>query len=433
MTSRIVVIGGGIGGVTAALRLAEAGHQVTVVERGDQLGGLVSSLTVGGTPLECYYHHVFPHEDGIRALIDEVGLGDRLAWVPSSLGVFTAGRLWPFTTPRDLIRFRPLPWRDRLHLGVGALRVPRIKDWRQLDGVSALDWLRRLTGRRATEVIWSPLLDAKFGAAAQTVPAAWMWARLTQRAGARHRGGEQLGYLRGGFRQLFDALTARLVAAGAEIRTGTCVTSVVVTDGRVTGVETTGGSLAADAVLYAGAQPALSPLVPEEHRDPRWTMTAGLGVLCVVVELARPVSDTYWTNVCDPALPFCALVEHTNLMPAGDYGGRHVVYLSRYLVGDEPSALADPAAEAARWVEALRATWPHIAAEDVLAVHPFRAHYAAPLVRIGHASRVTPLRAALPGLYVATTAQIYPDDRGMDQGVKLAERVVSVMRADLTA
>ena len=109
---RVVVVGGGIAGASAALRLAQGGAQVVVLESGDRLGGLVVSFQVGGTPLECFYHHVFPHEHHILGLIDELGLSGRLAWFQSSVGVLSEGRLWPFTSPVDLLRFGPLPPRS---------------------------------------------------------------------------------------------------------------------------------------------------------------------------------------------------------------------------------------------------------------------------------------------------------------------------------
>ena len=107
-----VVIGGGIAGATAALRLARSGEQVTLLEAGDALGGLVVSFGIGGTPLECFYHHVFPHEHEVIALLRELGL--ELSWLPSSVGVLTDGRLWPFTGPVDLLRFGPLSPLQRL-------------------------------------------------------------------------------------------------------------------------------------------------------------------------------------------------------------------------------------------------------------------------------------------------------------------------------
>jgi protoporphyrinogen oxidase len=413
----VAVIGGGIAGATAALRLAEAGVDVTVLESSDRLGGLVVSFSVGGTSLECFYHHVFPHEQDMLALIEELGLGSSFEFLRSTVGILAEGRLWPFTSPVDLLRFGRLPVPDRIRTGVGGLRLQRDADWEALDALPAIDWLRSATGERAVEAVWWPLLRAKFGPAASEVPAAWMWARFQQRRGARRGGTERLGYLRGGFAQVFERLDDRLRRAGADVRTATSAVSVVIEDGEVHAVETTQGDVKADAVLYTGTLPGITRLVPERLQDPRWK-APGLGVLCVVLETDAPLSSIYWTNVCDPTLPFGGIIEHTNLVPATDYGGRHVVYLSRYFTAEEPVASADPRAEASRWVAALARGHPGFDPGTVRAVHPFRTPYAAPLVRIGYRSTIPPLRSHLPGLYVCTTAQIYPQDRGMSEGVR---------------
>jgi protoporphyrinogen oxidase len=299
----------------------------------------------------------------------------------------------------------------------------RTPHWEPLDDRPALDWLAATTGPAAARELWAPLLRAKFGPAADTVPAAWMWGRFEQRKAARDRGGEKLGYLRGGFRQLFDALHDELTAAGVEVRTGVRVSSLDLQEDRVRGVVTDTGAVPADVVLFTGGMPGLFGLVPERHHDSRWN-PRGLGVLCVVVEASRPATDVYWTNVCDPRLPFGGLIEHTNLLPAADYGGRHVFYLSRYFTHEEPVAQADPHDEARRWLAALAQRYPAFDPATVLAVHPFRTPYAAPLVDLGYGRRMAPFRTSLDGLFVCTTAQIYPHDRGMNEGIVMGSRVV---------
>ena len=426
---RVVVVGGGIAGATAALRLAQGGASVTLLERSTRLGGLVVSFELAGTPLECFYHHVFPHETEIQELITELGLADRLAWLPSSVGIYTAGRVWPFTSALDLLRFGPLPPLDRVRAGVGALRLRRASEWEPLDRVRAVDWLEALTGRRVTDTVWRPLLHQKFGTAADDVPAAWMWGRLQQRSGGRRAGRERLGYLRGGFRQLFDAMERRLRDLGVDLRMESPVRRIV-GDDRVEGVELGDGEIvAADAAVYAGTQSGLAGLVPAPFVDPRWSAVDDLGAVCVVLQLARPLQDLYWVNVCDESLPFGGIIEHTNLVPSADYAGSHVVYLSRYFTQDEPLATVDLEAESSRWVSLLGDRFPGVR-DSLVQVHPFRTRAAAPLVFTGYRDTLAPERAAMPGLYSCTTAQIYPQDRGMSEGVKRATAVAASVLAD---
>ena len=433
MKRRVIVVGGGIGGSAAALRLLRGGAEVVVVERAERLGGLVTSFEVAGTPLEMFYHHIFPTEREIRSLISDLGLSERLGWFRSSVSIFTGGRIWPFTSPLDLLRFRPLPVVDRFRMGIGSIRLTRDRDWMPLDRITARDWLTAATSRRASRVVWEPMLRSRFGPAAEDVPAAWMWGRFRQRAGARRGGRERLGYLRGGFLRLFDALENRLEREGAELRLGTEVRRICIDDGRVRGVELAGGVEEADAVLFAGTLPGLPRLVPADRLDERWASAEGLGAVCVILELARPVGPAYWTNVCDPEVPFGGVIEHTNLVPPSDYAGRHVAYLSRYFTGDEPLATADLDDVRDSWIGVLEERFPRFAASAILAAHRFRTPYAAPLPRVGHLDRIPPVRAHIPGLFLATTAQIYPQDRGMNEGIRLAERAAAEILADTPA
>lgn len=427
----VVIVGGGIAGAAAALRLAQAGREVVLFEAGERLGGLVVSFEIGGTPLECFYHHIFPHESHVRGLIDELGLTPKLQWLPSSMGVLTGGKLWPFTTPLDILRFGPMTLPERIRMGIGGLRLQRWKDWQSLDEVPAREWLTNATGPAAVRELWDPLLRAKFGAAAPEVPAAWMWGRFEQRRGARKGSGEKLGYLRGGFRQLFDALAARLESVGVEIRTGSRASAVKVDGDRVVGVTGDGGEVETDAVLYTGAMPAITRLVPAEHLDPKWAQAEGMGVVCSVIETDRPVTDFYWTNVCDPAVGMGAIIEQTNLVPPSDYGGRHVTYLGRYFTSAEQEiASADPRVLTEQWLDNLTVAYPRFDRSSVTAIHPFKTPYAAPLVTLGYSKRIPDRRAALQGLYIATTAQIYPADRGMSEGIRLGSEAAESIQED---
>lgn len=424
---RVVVIGGGMGGLAAARRLAAGGARVTVLEASRTLGGLVEDFEVAGTSLEQYYHYLIPGEPDILELLDELRLGQLVEWFPSTIGVLVEGRVWSFTTPVDLLRFRPLPLVDRLRAGIGALRLGSIRDWRELDVVTAREWLTSLTSQAVTDVVWDPLLRAKFGSAADTVPAAWMWGRLQQRRGARRRTGEELGYLVGGFQVLVDALAGSLRAAGVDIRTGTRAARLVVEDGRVAGVEAGEGVIPADRVLFTGALPRLAPLVPDEAVDARWTSAEGLGCAVVILELSRPLTREFWTNVCDRAIPFGGIIEHTNLVPTSWYGGRHVVYLSRYFTAGERVGTQDLDELADEWLGACEHLFDGFDRDQVLGRHCFRTPYAAPLVTTPYLPRIPPAEADLPGLWLATTAQIYPQDRGMSEAIKRGQQVAAAM------
>ena len=57
---RVGVVGGGVLGVSLALRLAQAGAKVTVIERGPGLGGLAGTMDFGGHRVDRFYHVITP-------------------------------------------------------------------------------------------------------------------------------------------------------------------------------------------------------------------------------------------------------------------------------------------------------------------------------------------------------------------------------------
>src|SRR5689334_16375989 len=130
-------------GLAAAHRLAKQGVQVDVYERWPGLGGQVATVDIGAAePVERYYHHLFTSDRHIARLYDELGMGADLEWYPSRVGMHAEGRTYPFVSPMDLMRFRPLSPLGRLRLGLGTLRLMRRDDHTQFEEVTAAEWIR---------------------------------------------------------------------------------------------------------------------------------------------------------------------------------------------------------------------------------------------------------------------------------------------------
>src|SRR5207244_10749909 len=92
-TASVGVLGGGALGLGAALRLAQAGRRVTLIEREPQLGGLASGFSVGPSHLEKFYHHIFRTDTTIIGFIRELGLEGRLLWGQPNTSTLSRGRI----------------------------------------------------------------------------------------------------------------------------------------------------------------------------------------------------------------------------------------------------------------------------------------------------------------------------------------------------
>ena len=273
---RIAVVGAGVGGLAAAIELAHAGHAVTVLEQGDAPGGKCARVVRGdfrwdAGPSLLTMPYVF------QALFAATGRRSRMS---SSCCASSRSRATPSPTA---VRSSCPPTCPRALDALEAWSPGAGSDWARFLGTCAAMW-RASEAVLAGEPPWPPrrptaaepmpdprdalrirpgwtlrglarahardprlrMIIERFatyaGADPRRAPAALAVAGYVEHAfGAWHP--------RGGLYELVRALVRRLESLGGEVRLGTRVERIAVRDGRVRGVETAAGTLAADAVV----------------------------------------------------------------------------------------------------------------------------------------------------------------------------------------
>jgi protoporphyrinogen oxidase len=450
---RIAVLGAGVCGLVAARRLALSGHVVDVYERWPGLGGQAATLDVGeGHRLERYYHHLFTSDRHIAALFEELGMPDAIEWRPSSVAFFARGRLHPFVTPRDLLRFSPLAPMDRVRMGVAVLALQRFAaDPAPYERVTARAWIERYMGAGAWREVWGPLLRGKFGDRAERIAMVWLWSKLRLRRAVKGEDVQQerLGYPRDSWEPLFAALARSVEESGGHIlvdrparrvaRAGAGLTVECGAAGSYRRGHDPGGFEPSGAESYDRVLATVPNDVFERLLDPGLAAEVGeeylrrargieyFAALCLLLELDRPFSPYYWTNVADRSLPFVGLIEHTNFVEPERYGGRRFLYVANYLAHGHELLSLGAGELLDRYEPGLRAVNPAFERSWVrrswLHVEPA----AQPIVTVGYGERIPPLRTPAAGLVLANTTQVYPEDRGTNYAVRLGEQAARAL------
>ncbi len=408
---KAVVIGAGLAGLTAAHELKKSGWDVTVVEREGYVGGLSSAVDVNGAKIERFYHHIFKGDEHIMRLMQELGLQDRMVWETTKMGYHTPSGNHRFGTPADLLMYPELNPVDKLRFGLIILEMQYRKNWMKLDSETAEHWLRKKGGDTLYESIWAPLMDTKFGELKDTASAAWLWGRIHPRANSRAGMKEVLGYMRGSFQELLDRL-----AEGLDVRLNTEADKI--TDGMVTA----GEEMPCDAVVYTGAVDRLPDMVelPDEYSRQLRSIKYQ-AVACMLVKMKKPLGDFYWLNNGDKKLTVGGVIEHTNFMPAEEYGG-HMAYAFTYLSPEDP-LLQDEKRVKETFTEDLGEIYPTFNADDILWTKVFTSKRATPVYDTGFKDRMPSYKTPVKGLYVAGMTSVYPLDRNMDGAVKVGKEV----------
>lgn len=431
----IVIIGGGFSGLAAAYDLARRGFAVEVLESDREVGGLAGSFDVGGTRLEKFYHHWFTNDRHVMDLIDELGQQDNVRLKPTQTGMYFAHNFYRLSSPLDVLRFTPLNVVDRVRLGLMVLRARKVSHWKELEALTAQEWLRAIGGEQVYRIVWEPLLRGKFGPYADEISAVWFWNKLKLRGGSRSKGGgESLAYYQGGFIALAEEMVTAIHAAGGRVRTSAAVESLDVRHGRISGVVTKDGVIKSDAVIATPALPTIadwvSPYVPYDYVASLRRIQY-LANVCLVLQLDRSLSNTYWLNVNDPKFPYVGVIEHTNFQPSDAYAGRHIVYLSKYAPEDAELVRMTDEEVFEFSVPHIQRMFPRFERSWVKDYHVWRARYAQPVV-VRHYSKLIPdLRTPIKGLYLCSMAQVYPEDRGTNYAIREGRKAATAIADDL--
>ena len=428
---RVDIIGGGISGLATAYFLLRRrpGLNLHVWERDDAPGGLAGCFSAEGFTVEKFYHHIFKGDSDLQDLLEELGLGEELLWRPANTGSYYFQQPYRLSSPIDILRFKPLPWIDRIRLGLMVVQARAVRDWRKLDEISAEEYIRSTAGSRVFEVLWEPLLHGKFGDLSRDISAAWLWSKLVDRGGSRNtKGREVLGYLRGGLGQMFDRLTMEIQRSGGTVHLGCAVRSLVSADSRISTVVTKEGSFPTDLVVSGAQLPDLCRLLPENLGEfgSKLSRVEFLGNVCLVLVLPKQLSEFYWTNVMDPNAPFVGIIEQTNWVDPADLNSKRLVYISAYCPSSDErfQMTAEDLLEFyLPWIQKL---FPSFTISEVEKAFVWRADFAQPVVTTGYSRLVPAIETPAKNLLLCTMAQIFPQDRQVSNGVKLARKTAEL-------
>jgi len=428
---RWAVIGAGALGLTLALRLARRGHQVTVYEAGDVLGGLASPWQVGDVTWDRHYHVTLLSDARTRMMYHDAGIADdELHWVETKTGYYgTDHELRSVSNAVEFLKLPGLSPIDKVRLGATIVIGSKIRNGRRMERVTVERWLRRWSGNSAFETFWKPLLRAKLGDAYTKASAAFIWATIQRLYAARRTGlkKEMFGYVSGGYSRVFAAFADSLAAAGVEVRLSTPVKQVARVAGALT-VESEAGAERFDRVVVTTNASLAARLCPDlvvGERE-RLQRVEYLGIVCVSLLLEKPLSPYYLTYITEPSTPFTAVVEMTAFIDPAEVGGRSLVYLPKYLAPSDPLLQADDADVVATFLPFLQQMYPAFDPSHVVAARVSKVPQVFAVPTLAFSDDAPTIATSVPGLFLAGSAHLPFSTLNVNDTLSLVDEVLTV-------
>lgn len=428
-TQRYAVAGGGILGMTLALRLAQQGHSVTLFESAHQFGGLASAWRLGNILWDRHYHVTLLSDTHLRSLLTELGLEQDMKWVETKTGFFTDGKLYSMSNTLEFLSFPALGLIDKLRLGFTIWYASKVKNWKKLEQIPVSTWLRKLSGDRTFEKIWLPLLRSKLGENYRIASASFIWAIIARMYAARRTGlkKEMFGYLPGGYARLLSRFVEVLSEHKVEMKVGHRVSQVIQRNGKVKLEFTNGHTEYFDQVVLTMASPisaqvcqGLTQSEYDRHRNIEYQ-----GIICASLLLKKPLANYYVTNITDSWIPFTGVIEMSALVDKSEFDQRSLVYLPKYVSITDPAFGMSDEQIKEEFIQTLVLMYPNFDRNDVLAFRVSRVRQVFAISTLNYSEKLPPMHTSLSGVHIINSAHIPNGTLNVNETVLLAERAAA--------
>ena len=313
--TNVVVVGGGMAGLTAACYLARAGMAVTVFEKAPNLGGRAATRESEGFLFNRGGHALYTGGAASR-ILEDLGVSYNHG-VPKDTFVLQGGKISAFPAdPLGLLRTDALDGRDKLALFRFFVTLGRAKP-QALARTSVQEWLDLKIHRPQLRKVITAFARTFSYTTALDLVSAQMFVEKFQRS-LKH----PIHYIDGGWQVLVDGLRATAERAGARIVSDSHVEGVEIVDGHARGVRLRDGTLVrASAVILAAGPRDAAKLVDEEKHPALHRIVDSLvpaPIACLDVALERlPVPDNPVVQDLDGPRFTSAQSVYTRVAPQG--------------------------------------------------------------------------------------------------------------------
>ena len=423
MKGKVVILGCGIAALGASYKLIKNNICPIIIEKSKHIGGLASSYKIDNFYIERFYHHLFPTDEIILNLVKELGIKNKIIWKKTKMGFFYNNELYGFTSPLDLLMFKPLSFVNRIRFGLEMIKIEVTNNHKNLDNVSAKKWIIKTFGDEIYRKVFKPMLKIKFAMSSDEASAAFVYGRLKARIRSRSESmiSEKLGYTIGGYNEIIKSLYNKiknktLLLTNSEILEilyGKNYYKIKIRkNNKIEIIKAKHIINTLPLEIFTKVAKNFPTNLMERIKKMKYQ-----SVICATLGLRKKLSNYYWTNISSQDIPFHGVIEHTNFIPSKFYNGNKIIYLFNYV--DTKHKFWGMKEEDIKkiYLTGLFKMFPNVKNKDILWFKLSRERYATPIFLRRYEENMKKIEN-LNNVYFAGSFKIYPHSRNINYVIK---------------
>jgi protoporphyrinogen oxidase len=426
---KIAIIGAGFTGLAAALQLIEKKFQVTIFEKENQPGGLAGGFKQPNwnSSLEFHYHHFFTNDFFGIKLMGKINFPFEKHSPNTSLLINE--KIYRFDSPFSLLSFPLLTLWQKMRLGTVLVifKIPSSLNFLLpiFKTKTAYSLIPKLIGEQTYKLLFAPLFKSKFGDHEKEIAAIWFWARINKRT-------TKLIYPNGGYLSFAQKLLEHLKSLGVKTKINTPI-SEIRKEKNGWMVKTNDEEIMFDEILLTVPFPVAAKMIPGFNTQ----SINHLDSLNLVLETKKPIlKKEYWLNINDPAYPFLALIQHTNMIDNKHYCGNQIAYIGNYLPKTHEYFQKTKEELFDIFLPKIQKINPDFQKSEIINSFLFHGFDAQPVVDVNYESKIPPidlskLKSEYEGLFIANMDMVYPWDRGVNYAIELGQKAADIISLKL--
>jgi protoporphyrinogen oxidase len=424
------IIGGGMLGMTLALRLIQQGQKVTIFESAEKAGGLTRAWRMDDVVWDRFYHVILMSDLNTRKILKEIGLEHEINWVETKTGFYSNGKLYSMSNIIEFFKFPPINLVDKFRLGFTIFFASRIKDWKFMENILVEKWLTKWSGKNVFNKIWLPLLKAKLGDNYKNTSASFIWSTIQRMYAARRSGlkKEMFGYVNGGYENVNTRFVEYLEKAGVEFRYNSMVNSLTKNNSGTVDItlndKSTSTFSKVISTLPSGISVKIAPELSVDEKSKHQAIKY-LGVICATILMKKQLSKFYVTNITDSGFPFTGVIEMTALINPEEIKGHHLIYLPKYVNSDDPMLNIPDDELSQSFLNDFLRMYPSIAKEDITFCGVSKARNVFSLPTINYSGKLPGIKTSIDNYFIVNSAQIINGTLNVNETIQVAETKLS--------